>query len=246
MTAQTVEVSKRLDDAEFEAKRQSSCSYVEQLERADQEADKGWMQRAADLSDLYEDDHWIEEMRIWHPIPERRRPGQRKVDERARERFYLWAEERVTSPVTGESAGKATVETLLDLEEVLRAASTRGEPAPDGIGRQALRPLVPFVKNDRQDELPAILRRARNLAKKGELPGPSVICQAIAEHNKALGPKEPTASKRTLDSYANRIRRDWDFYVRHAEPEQCKALHRELAERYKQEVQWAKGEAWTA
>jgi hypothetical protein len=246
MTAQTVEVSKRLDDAEFEAKLQSSRTYVEQLERADQEADKGWMTRAGDLSDLYEDDHWVEEMRISHPIPEKRRPGQNKVDERSRERFYLWAEDRVTSPTTGEPLTPYTAEELLDLEEVLRAGSDRSEPAPDGIGRRTLRPLIRFVKHDRHDEVPEVLRRARKLAKEGRPPGPSAMRQAIAEHNKALGPKQPSVSKRTLDSYENRIERDWDFLVRHADPARCKALHRKLADRFKQEVRWAKGEAWTA
>jgi hypothetical protein len=243
MTAQAVEVQKRLNDEEFEAKRQSYCTYVEQLEQADRQADKGWVQRAADVTDLYEDDHWVEEMRFHKPIPEKRRPGQNKINERTRERFYEWAAWRVTSPTTGRPARPAVTGELLDLQLVLRAGP--GDQAGLEASRRSLKPLISFVKNDRHDEVPEVLRRAQKLAEDGQPLDEGDVKQAIAEHNRTLKSK-PQVSKLTIDSYANRIRRDWDFYVRHAEPEQCKALHRELAERYKQEVQWAKGKAWTA
>lgn len=245
MTAQALEVQKRLKDEEFEAKRQSSCSYVEQLEQADRAADKGWMQRAADLTDLYEDSHWIEEMRVLKPIEVQRRPGQRKEAENSRKRFYWWAEHRVVSPTSGQPLGASTAEELLDLHAVVRAAGPGGPgSAPGEVGRKALKPLVTFVKKDRHDEVPEVWNRARKLAD-GQEPGPALVAQAIAEHNRTLTSKPP-ASKQTLDSYENRIRRDWDFLVRHADPERCRVLHRELADRFKQEVRWAKGEQWTA
>jgi hypothetical protein len=43
--------------------------------------------------------------------------------------------------------------------------------------------------------------------------------------------------------YANRIERDWDFLVRHADPKVARDLHRKLADRFNAEVRWARGES---
>jgi hypothetical protein len=246
MTAQLIEGTKRLDDATYQTKLENVRAYVEQLERADQEADKGWMPRAADLTDLYEDPHWVEEMRVLKPIPLQRRPGQNKQAENSKERFYFWAQHRLTSPTTGRPAGQTRTRELLDLDEVLRAARGGGIRLEEGLSRGAVKPLISFVKHERHDEIPEVLKRAQRLAEnKGQQAHQGIVREAIAEHNKTLGSK-PSVSKLTLDALENRIERDWDSLVRHADPERCKALHRRLADRFKQEQRWARGEAWTA
>jgi hypothetical protein len=246
MTTQTLEATSRLEDFDYEARIERVRAYVEQLERADQEADKGWMPRAADLTDLYEDPHWVEEMRVLKPIPLQRRPGQNKQTENSRQRFYFWAEHRLTSPTTGRPARRTVTKELLDLDQVVRAAGGGGLRLEEGLGRGAVRPLISFVKHERHDEVPKVLRRAQRLAEdKGQQAHQGIVREAIAEHNKTLGSKPPT-SPLTLDALEHRIERDWDSLVRHSDPERCKALHRRLADRFKQEQRYARGEAWTA
>src|SRR6266487_1132166 len=48
----------RLDDFDYEVRLERLRAYVEQLERADKDADIGSLQRAADLAAVYEDKRW--------------------------------------------------------------------------------------------------------------------------------------------------------------------------------------------
>jgi hypothetical protein len=239
MTVRALEAVKRLDDATYQAKLERVRAYVAQLERADRDADTGSLQRAADLAAIYEDKRWVEDMPEAEPS---RRPTAFKIVPDSREQFAKWAKEHITSPTTGSPLKRTATLGLLDTEDVVRSVSTPLET--EAVGRQTLQPLVKLIKDGRNDEVTAVWKRAVKLAEAEgkETPGPRLVRKARADHDKALGIKPP-ASKRTIDTYQNKVEHNFDWLVRHGSPEQCKALLRRLAERVKDEQRWASGAA---
>jgi hypothetical protein len=239
MTA-TLEAPKqasRLADAEYQARLERVCAYVEQLERADKDADKGSLQRAADLTAIYEDKRWVDDM------PESEPPRKRgfRIVRDSREQFAKWAKEHLTSSTTGNPLKRTVALGLLDTQDVVRSISTPLET--EAIGAWALHPLVKLIKEDRSDEVTAVWKRAVKLAEAEgqDLPGPALIKRARADHDKAHGIKAPV-SKRTVASYEHKVEQGFDWLVRHNTPEENRALLRRLAERLKAEHQWARGE----
>jgi len=242
MTVTAVTPVTRLDDFEYEAGLQRLRNYVEQLERADKDAEKGSLQRAADLAAIYEDKRWIEDLP--KPAPPRR-PHHFRIVEDSRERFAKeWVKEYVTSPTTGNPLTKDAAKHLLTAEiDVRRNVVARATTLPESIGIKALRPLAKLVKDGRADQLPDVWKRAVKLAEAEgqEAPGQILVRRALADHNKALGIKA-TVSKRTVESYQHKVESNFDWLVRHNTPDENRALLRRLAERLKAEHQWARGE----
>ena len=228
----------QLDDADYEARIERLRAYVQQLEQADQTADTGSLQRAADLAAIYEDKRWMEDMP--EPAPSRRPTAFRVVPD-SREQFFKWAKEHVTSPTTGQPLKPTTARTLLDVEKVVR--SVRTPLRTETLGVRPFRPLAKLIKDGREAEVSEVWRRAVKLAEAAgqDAPGQALVKQALAAHNKALGIKAPV-SKRTVESHQHKVESNFDWLVRHNTPEENRALLRRLAERLKAEHQWARGE----
>lgn len=241
MTVTAVTPVTRLDDFDYEARIERLRAYVEQLERADQQADTGSLQRAADLAAIYEDKRWVEDMQLMKPFKAQR--GRPDVKEDSERRFFYWAERRVMSPTTGTGLKSTTARGLLETEEVRQKLRTPLSGFPEGVGRTTFKPLVKLVKAGRGAEVPEVWKRALKLAEAEgqETPGHALVKQARTEHDKALGIKPPV-SKRTVESYQHKVEANFDWLVRHNTPEENRALLRRLAERLKAEHQWARGE----
>jgi hypothetical protein len=237
-TLEAAKQARRLDDAEYQARLEHLRAYVEQLERADRQADTGSLQRAADLMAIYEDRRWVEDM----PDPKpSRRPHLFKVVPDSREQFYKWAKDHITSPTTSQPLHPSASRRLLDAEDI--RAIVRHPLADDSATVTTLSPLAKLLKAGRGEEAPEVWRRAIKLAEAEgqELPGKAAVRRALADHNKARGIKAPV-SKRTVASYEHKVEQGFDWLVRHNTPEENRALLRRLAERLKAEHQWARGE----
>lgn len=243
MTLDPTDEVARLDDFEYEATLARMRAYVDQLSQADDQADAGSLQRATDLTTLYEDGRWIEEWLAEKPIKPRRRPTDFQAQPNSRKRFFEWAQKEITSPTTGEPLAPRTSRRLLDTEEVARSVRLGRHALPEGLGAQAIEPLVPLIKNGRQDDIPRVWAAAvRTAEDKGQTLGKAAFKEAVGEYKKAVGWKT-VAGKKTIEGREARIESDFDWLVKQVGPDRPMALIDRLIDRVTAEKQWARGEA---
>lgn len=158
--------------------------FVSQGRTAEDMADRGSLDRAADIVQLYEAKEWLAEL----PELKTRRSRGRPVDPESFSRFTKWLEGKT-------SLKSRTAYQLRDAYEVetnyLRAAQIK--PA----GEHGLRPLKWLVKNDYIDAIPGVWDRACELAG-GQSPMSPIVRQALNEWKKETFPKveRPTSEKR--------------------------------------------------
>src|SRR6266487_1117059 len=84
------------DEVEYEAALERLRAFRRQLDQADQRADAGSLDRAADLAMIFSDPErrWVKEMDETHPVKRTHFRG-RPVDPEGRSRFSTWVKEKI-------------------------------------------------------------------------------------------------------------------------------------------------------
>lgn len=162
-----------MNDTERRAALDRLREFVGQQRGADELADKGSLDRAADVVALYEDRAWVDEL----PPPKVLRNRGRPVDPESFSRFTKWLSEQV--PLTGRHAYR-----LRDAYELQSLTSGQIKPG----GEAALRPLKWLTKHDYGDRVPEVWREACKLAGDSTPDGPTVR-RALAQWKRDNLPK---------------------------------------------------------
>lgn len=217
VTSVTSVTPERLDDSEYEAALERLRSYRSQLDQADQHADAGSLERAADLAAIYADKRWVAEMNERHPIKRWVNRG-RPVDPEGRSRFAKWVmEEAELHPTRSYQLLNANV-----LVGILETRVSKIHKASEKV----LRPLRKLLAQDRADQAEAVWRRAVQLAE-GEVPTAAQVKKALADHDRELGyvvPRNRTADGQSFGEVSKRSLRDIEWIQHHATEAQ-KALY---------------------
>jgi hypothetical protein len=139
-----------------------------QQEQSQKIADRGALDRAAELMRLYEDKQWVDEL----PAPGRRS----KVPVDDFRRFTKWATEdnRLGLQRRDVSYLKGTQETMQELRTPALLA---------GASAKSLRPLRWLINNDYRGKIPEVWRDARQLAD-GDAPTEAQVKQALSAWKK--------------------------------------------------------------
>jgi hypothetical protein len=218
-------VPERLDDAEYQARVERLRGYREQLDRADQQADTGSLDRAADLAAIYADKRWVDEQ----PAPKKTHHRGRPVEPDSLSRFAKWAKERL------ELEPRHCYQ-LYRADQI--AAYLRQAQIKPGASERVLRPLSKLLKkgSERGEQAPDIWRRAVQLAE-GDRPTNTHIRKALADHDKELGYTQPrvrTDDGQSFTSVSKRFLRDGEWIARHATEAQRQKVIAELQARLTQ------------
>jgi len=217
-------VPERLDDAEYQTRIDRLRGYREQLDQADQQADTGSLDRAADLAAIYADKRWVDEL----PAPKKASFRGRPVEPDSRSRFAKWVKERLDLRPT-------STYYLLNANELAGIVFTRvKENRPRTAG--PLRPLYKLLKDKRGEQAVDIWRRALELAD-GGIPTSAQVRKALADHDKAMGYTQPrvrTDDGQSFASVSKRFLRDGEWIARHATEAQRQKVIAELQTRLAQ------------
>jgi hypothetical protein len=216
-------VPERLDDTDYQARVERLRGYREQLDRADQQADTGSLDRAADLAAIYADKRWVDEL----PAPKKTHHRGRPVEPDSLSRFAKWAKERLDlQPRHCYQLHRAS-----EVATYLRAAQLN-----PGGSEYVLRPLSKLLKDKRGDQAPDVWRRAVQLAE-GEPLTNTHLRKALADHDKAMGYTQPrvrTDDGQSFASVSKRFLRDGEWIARHATKAQRQKVIAELQARLAQ------------
>jgi hypothetical protein len=158
-------------------------AYRRQLVVADANADKGSLERAADLVELYEDEDrlWQEEL---GPVVQKRRG--RPIDPESFDRFAKWA-----ADVTGLDRTRIhQLHAALGVADLFRDAVTGIQP----IGEWSIRPLVAFRKKEGDDATITVWREA--CSDRGAAADQGEVKRAIADWRRK-NPSPTTAPRAT-------------------------------------------------
>lgn len=155
-------------------------AFVEQQHGADDLADHGSLERAADVMALYEDRHWVSEL----PPPKATRHRGRPVDPESFSRFTKWLAEKV--PLAGRTAYQ-----LRDAYELNTNYLRQAQINP--AGERALRPLKWLTRHDYADRVSEVWELACELAGNRSPDGPTVR-RAVAKWKHDNLPKTKTKS----------------------------------------------------
>jgi len=218
-------VPERLDDDEYQARVERLRGYREQLDRADQQADTGSLDRAADLAAIYADKRWVDEL----PAPGKASFRGRPVEPDSLSRFAKWAKERL------ELEPRHCYQ-LYRAEQV--ATYLRLAQISPGRSERVLRPLSKLLKkgSERGEQAPDVWRRAVELAD-GDRPTNTHIRKALADHDKAMGYTQPRTRAddgQSFTSVSKRFLRDGEWIARHATEAQRQKVIAELQARLAQ------------
>jgi hypothetical protein len=158
-------------------------AYRRQLADADTSADKGSLERAADLVELYED-----EDRLWQaelgPVVQKRRG--RPIDPESFDRFAKWA-----ADVTGLDRTRIhQLHAALGVADLFRDLVTGIQPT----GERPLRPLVAFRKKEGDEATIAVWREA--CSDRGAAADQGEVKRAIADWRRK-NPTPTTAPRAT-------------------------------------------------
>lgn len=217
VTAVTSITPERLDDGEYKAALERLRSYREQLNEADQHADAGSLERAADLAALFADKRWVREMDERHPIKRAMHRG-RPVDPEGRSRFAKWVMEQAELHPTRSYQ-------LLNANVLVGILETRVSKIHKA-SEKALRPLRKLLAQDRADQAEAVWRRAVQLAE-GEVPTADQVKKALADHDRDLGyvvPRNRTSDGQSFTEVSKRSLRDIEW-IQHNGTDAQKALY---------------------
>lgn len=204
VTSGTSVTPEQLDDGDYEATLERLRSYREQLAQANQHADAGSLERAADLAALYADKRWVAEMNERHPIKRWVNRG-RPVDPEGRSRFATWVKEQAElHPTRSYQLLNANV-----LVGILETRVSKIHRASEAV----LRPLRKLLAQDRADQAVAVWQRAVQLAE-GEVPTAEQVKKALADHDRELGyvvPRTRTADGQSFTEVSKRSLRDIEW-----------------------------------
>jgi hypothetical protein len=167
-----------------EAERQAALDrlkeFASQQRGADELADKGSLDRAADIVALYDDRAWVAEV----PAPKVRHHRGRPVDPESFSRFTKWLNERAR-------LGGAHAYRLRDAHELQTTYFSNGEIKPRG--EHELRPLKWLTKHDYGDRIPEVWREACRLAGDSAPDSPTVR-RALSQWKRDNLPRSETSS----------------------------------------------------
>jgi hypothetical protein len=218
--ASVTAVTERLDDSEYQTRIERLRSYREQLDRADQQADSGSLDRAADLAAVYTDKRWVDEL----PAPIKASFRGRPVEPDSRSRFAKWAKEKL-------DLAPAYSYFLLNAHELSGIISTRVETNRPRSAK-ALRPLYKLLKDKRGEQAVDIWRRALQLAE-GATPTHAHVRKALADHDKALGYSQPRTRPegRSFKDVRRRLLSDFEWVAQYGTEQEVKSVLADLQER---------------
>ncbi|MQB01952.1 MAG: hypothetical protein GEU78_17075 [Actinobacteria bacterium] len=226
-----LEAAAQLDDAEFNAALARLRKYREQLEQAGQQADEGTLECAANLTKVFEDRRWVDQL----PTPKKAHHRGRPIDPASRSRFAKWVKAEI-------DLSPSYCYRLLNADQLQRILSPKAKESISG--ETALRPLSKLIKQNRLAEAPVVWQRAEELAD-GEAPTVTHARKALADHDKATG--RTPATKR--QGYAQRTIREsrkkavdyFDYVLQHGSKEDIQELLAELDQRYTEFEQYRLG-----
>lgn len=141
--------------------------FVDQQRGADDLADRGSLDRAADVMALYDDKQWVDEL----PAPKTVRHRGRPVDPQSFSRFSKWLTQQVG--LTGAHAYR-----LRDAHQLQANYLSRGEIKPRG--EHQLRPLKWLTKHEYADRVPEVWELACELAN-GKAPDNPTVRRALSK-----------------------------------------------------------------
>lgn len=217
-------VPERLADGEYQARVERLRAYREQLDQADQQADTGSLDRAADLAAIYADKRWVDEL----PAPKKTSFRGRPIEPDSRSRFARWAKERLDL----QPRYAYFLLNAHELSGVICTAVQINRPA----SARSLRPLYKLLKDKRGEQAVDIWRRALELAD-GGTPSAAHVKKALADHDKAMGYTQPrvrTDDGQSFASVSKRFLRDGEWIARHATEAQRQKVIAELQARLAQ------------
>lgn len=170
-------------------------AFVEQQRGADDLADHGSLERAADVMALYEDRHWVSEL----PPPKTTRHRGRPVDPESFSRFTKWLGEKVP-------LGGARLYQLRDAHELSTKYFDQVEIKPSG--EREVRPLKWLTRHDYSDRVSEVWELACELAGNRSPDGPTVR-RAVAKWKHDNLPKtERKSGGRSGEALAEKLKRD--------------------------------------
>ncbi len=193
------------DEVEYEAALERLRAFRRQLDQADQRADAGSLDRAADLAMIFSDPErrWVKEMDETHPVKRTHFRG-RPVDPEGRSRFASYVNEKI-------GLYPRYSYFLLNADEIARNYLYSVQTIrPDSAG--SLRPLYKLLKEERGHEAPDIWQRAVRLAGE-DVPTAAQVKQALRDHDKTTG---RTPADRTAAYYKRTVKEELDKAVRAA------------------------------
>jgi hypothetical protein len=190
--ATPVEQAKHLSADERQAIIEHLREFGTQQAESQQLADRGSLERAAELMRLYRDESWMEEL----PAPGRRS----KVPPHDFRRFTKWAIEDNRLGLE-----RRRIHQLKGADEVVgNLRASRAEIA--GATGNAVEPLRWMVNNDYADRMGEVWRDARQLAG-GDAPGRDAVKRALSDWKKRNVPKTETSASAQPKGYRAKVRR---------------------------------------
>lgn len=165
--------------------------FAKQQDAAAETADRGSLDRAADVMALYEDKSWVGEV----PAPKRGAVRGRPTDPESFSRFTKWLAERV--PIRGQFAYR-----LRDAHELRTTYFAQGEIKP--TGERPLRPLKWMTKNGYGDRVSEVWRLAVELAGGGS-PDEPTVRRALS---KWKADNLPKSDRKTPQTRSLKVRED--------------------------------------
>lgn len=192
-----------MTDTEHEAALARLQEFADQQRGADELADNGSMDRAADLMLLYEardeegQRRWVKDL----PAPKATRHRGRPVDPESFSRFTRWVRD-----VKGVKLGGVYQYRLRDAHQIAANYFASGKLNSEA----AARPLKWLIKHEYADQIPDVWRHAEELAS-GTSPDQSTVRRALADWKKDHLPKaeRPAGTKRGGRALVDRWLRDW-------------------------------------
>lgn len=181
-------------DEDYAAALARVSEYRAQLARADGEADRGSLARAADLQYLYDQMRWVDEL----PPPLHKVWRGRPVDPQSWNRFAKWVLQ-----VTG--LGERYTAYLHRAHDTVRIIGTVVQINRDEVGERALRPLARLRTAGYGDRIPEVYKNAVALAE-GRPVTSADTRQAVNDYLAARSPSQRRDASRAETAKRHRYK----------------------------------------
>jgi hypothetical protein len=184
-----------MNEADRKAALKRLGKFADQQRDSDDLADRGSLDRAADIVALYEDRSWVKEL----PPPKVARNRGRPVDPESFSRFSKWLAEQTS--LTGRRAYQ-----LRDAFELAETYLNQVQIKPHG--ERDLRPLRWLARHNYGERISDVWNLAVELAD-GRTPSSRTVRRALAQWKKDNLPKgQGASSSRGGEALAERLKRD--------------------------------------
>jgi hypothetical protein len=163
----------QLTETEYDAALARLRDWADQIANAEADADRGSLDRAADLREVFESKRWVAD------LPPVKSLAKRRMRRDTQKEFVRWTKlnpDKIGRPYTQSRIAR-----------LVNAARIAGYAI--GINSEgALRPLSGKFATEHFDEIPDVINRAREIADGGQVTE-KIVAKALRDHNDLVRPR---------------------------------------------------------